>query len=180
MKKGLKIVLIICASLIFLIIAFFAGIRIMFLIGDKENDQLVEKYMNKTIVISDVEKLDNFLAIDDGLKSSIKSCEIFFTPTAFVLTTVQCYYGSGELTITEDYYDKLLKEYNDWKLVSGFPSTKYLGYFESDIMERADNNFLTFIRNEEYYYSEKLFDSKGMLILLSQEKGKMYFFINKF
>jgi hypothetical protein len=84
------------------------------------------------------------------------------------------------LTITEDYYDKLLKEYNDWKLVSGFPSTKYLGYFESDIMERADNNFLTFIRNEEYYYSEKLFDSKGMLILLSQEKGKMYFFINKF
>ena len=175
MKKGLKIVLIICASLIFLIIAFFAGIRIMFLIGDKENDQLVEKYMNKTIVISDVEKLDNFLAIDDGLKSSIKSCEVFFTPTAFVLTTVQCYYGSGELTITEDYYDKLLKEYNDWKLVSGFPSTKYLGYFESDIMERADNNFLTLLETKNIIILKNYSIPRECLYFFHRKKAKCIF-----
>lgn len=64
--------------------------------------------------------------------------------------------------------------------MSGFPSRNYLGYFEENIADRADNDFLTFIRNEEYYYSENLSDSEGMLILLSQEKGEIYFFINSF
>lgn len=64
--------------------------------------------------------------------------------------------------------------------MSGFPSRNYLGYFEKNIADRADNDFLTFIRNEEYYYSENLSDSEGMLILLSQEKGEIYFFINNF
>lgn len=64
--------------------------------------------------------------------------------------------------------------------MSGFPSRNYLGYFEENIADRADNDFLTFIRNEEYYYSENLSDSEGMLILLSQKKGEIYFFINNF
>ena len=130
--------------------------------------------------VSDIEKLDNFFSFDDELKTSIKSCEAYFTPTAIIFTTVKCYYGSGKLTVTEDYYNKLLNKYDDLKLMSGFPSRNYLGYFEENIADRADNDFLTFIRNEEYYYSENLSDSEGMLILLSQEKGEIYFFINNF
>lgn len=146
----------------------------------EKNDKLVEEYENKTIEISEIEKLNNYFTFDDELKTSIKSCKAYFTPTAIVFTTIQCYYGSGKLTVTEDYYNKLLNEYDDLKLMSGFPSRNYLGYFEEDITNRADNDFLTFIRNEEYYYSEKLSDSEGMLILLSQEKGEIYFFINSF
>ena len=130
--------------------------------------------------VSDIEKLDKFFTFDDELKTSIKSCKAYFTPTAIIFTTVQCYYGSGKLTVTEDYYNKLLNKYDDLKLMSGFPSRNYLGYFEENIADRADNDFLTFIRNEEYYYSENLSDSEGMLILLSQEKGEIYFFINSF
>lgn len=180
MKKVLKAVLIILLSLTFLVAAFFVGIRVFVLIADKENDKLVEEYENKTIEISDIEKLDNFFTFDDELKTSIKSCKAYFTPTAIIFTTVQCYYGSGKLTVTEDYYNKLLNKYDDLKLMSGFPSRNYLGYFEENIADRADNDFLTFIRNEEYYYSENLSDSEGMLILLSQEKGEIYFFINNF
>lgn len=160
--------------------SIFFGIRVFVLIADKENDKLVEEYENKTIEISDIEKLDNYFTFDDELKTSIKSCKAYFTPTAIILTTVQCYYGSGKLTVTEDYYNKLLNKYDDLKLMSGFPSRNYLGYFEENIADRADNDFLTFIRNEEYYYSENLSDSDGMLILLSQEKGEIYFFINNF
>ena len=180
MKKILKAVLIILLSLTFLVTAFFVGIRVFVLIADKENNKLVEEYENKTIEISDIEKLDNFFTFDDELKTSIKSCKAYFTPTAIIFTTVQCYYGSGKLTVTEDYYNKLLNKYDDLKLMSGFPSRNYLGYFEENIADRADNDFLTFIRNKEYYYSENLSDSEGMLILLSQEKGEIYFFINNF
>lgn len=180
MKKVLKAVLIILLSLAFLTGAFFVGIRVFALIAEKKNDKLVEEYENKTIEISEIEKLNNYFTFDDELKTSIKSCKAYFTPTAIVFTTIQCYYGSGKLTVTEDYYNKLLHEYDDLKLMSGFPSRNYLGYFEEDITNRADNDFLTFIRNEEYYYSEKLSDSEGMLILLSQEKGEIYFFINSF
>ncbi len=63
MKKVLKAVLIILLSLTFLVTAFFFGIRVFVLIADKENDKLVEEYENKTIEISDIEKLENFLLL---------------------------------------------------------------------------------------------------------------------
>ena len=85
MKKVLKAVLIILLSLTFLVAAFFVGIRVFVLIADKENDKLVEEYENKTIEISDIEKLDNFFTFDDELKTSIKSCKAYFTPTAIIL-----------------------------------------------------------------------------------------------
>ena len=180
MKKGLKPVLIILLSLTFLVAAFFVGIRVFVLIADKENNKLVKEYENRTIAISDTDELNKYFFFSDDLMQSTKSCKAYFTPTAIVFTTTKCYYGSGKLTVTEDYYNKLLNEYDDLKLMSGFPSRNYLGYSEEDIADRADNDFSTFIKNEEYYYSEKLSDSKGMLILLSQEKGEIYFFINSF
>ncbi len=180
MNKTFKIILIVLLSLVSIMLILLIAFYSLVYFADKENDKLVGQYENKTIAITDIEKLDNFFAFDDELKSSIRSCETFFTPTGFVFTTVQNYYGSGELTVTEDYYDKLLNKYDDLKLMSGIPSVDYLGYSESDITERADNNFLTFIRNEKYYYSEKLFESEGMLIILSQEKGNIYFFVNSF
>ena len=84
MKKVLKAVLIIHLSLTFLVTAFFFGIRVFVLIADKENDKLVEEYENKTIEISDIEKLDNFFTFDDELKTSIKGCKAYFTPTAII------------------------------------------------------------------------------------------------
>lgn len=180
MKKGLKALLIILLSLAFLAAAFFVGIRVFVLVAEKENDKLVEEYENKTIAISDVDELNKHFFFSDNLKQSTKSCKAYFTPTAINFTTIQCYYGSGKLTVTENYYNKLLNEYDDLKLMSGFPSRNYLGYSEEDITDRADNDFLTFIRNEEYYYSKKISNSEGMLILLSREKGEIYFFINSF
>ncbi len=180
MKKGLKALLIILLSLIFLAASFYVGINVFALIAEKENDKLVKEYENKTISISDTDEMNKYFFFSDDIMQSTKSCKAYFTPTAIVFTTTQCYYGSGKLTVTEDYYNKLLNEYDDLKLMSGFSSRNYLGYFEEDITDRADNDFLTFIRNEEYYYSEKLSDSEGMLILLSQEKGEIYFFKNNF
>lgn len=180
MKKATKIFLIIFLSLVsIMIIALIAFYALVFSI-EKENDKLVEQYQGKTITISDIESFDKYFAVDSDLKESIKSCEAFFTPVSIIFTVVKDYYGSGELTVTEDYYDKMLKKYDDWKLVSGFPHTDSGGYFEGNISERADDNFLDFIQNEKYFYSEKQFHSYGWLILLSQEKGKMFFFTNKF
>lgn len=177
MNKTFKIILIVFLSLLsialILLIAFYSLVYLV----DKENDKLVKQYENKTIAISDVEKLDEFFVVDDDLKSSIKSCEAFFTPTAIVFTTVQSYYGSGELTVTKDYYDKLLKKYDDWKLVSGIQQFGSERYSEESILTFADDNFLNFIQTKEYFYSKKLFNSKGQLILLSRESSKIYFFI---
>lgn len=178
MNKTFKIILIVFLSLLsialILLIAFYSLVYLV----DKENDKLVKQYENKTITISDVEKLDEYFAIDDDLKSSIKSCNAFFTPKAIVFTAAQIYYVSGELTVTKDYYDKLLKEYDDWKLFSGIQQFGSAKYSKESILTLADDNFLNFIQNEKYFYSEKLFNSKGWLILLSQENGKIYFFIN--
>lgn len=178
MNKNFKIILIVVLSLLsialILLIAFYSLVYLV----DKENDKLVKQYENKTITISDVEKLDEYFAIDDDLKSLIKSCNAFFTPKAIVFTAAQSYYVSGELTVTKDYYDKLLKEYDDWKLFSGIQQFGSAKYSKESILTLADDNFLNFIQNEEYFYSEKLFNSKGWLILFSQENGKIYFFIN--
>lgn len=180
MKKATKIFLIIFLSLVsIMIIALIAFYALVFSI-EKENDKLVEQYQGKTITISDIESFDKYFAVDSDLKESIKSCEAFFTPVSIIFTVIKDYYGSGELTVTEDYYDKMLKKYDDWKLVSGFPHTDSAGYSEDDISQRADDNFLNFIQNEKYFYSEKQFHSYGWLILLSQEKGKMFFFDYKF
>lgn len=180
MKKTSKILLIIFISLISIVIIVLIAFYALVFSIDKENDKLVEQYEGKTITISDIESFDKYFTVDSDLKESVKSCEAFFTPTTIAFTAVKDYYGSGELTVTDDYYNKMLKKYDDWKLVSGFPQTDSAGYSEGDISQRADDNFLNFIRNEKYFYSEKQFESYGWLILLPQEQGKMYFFTNKF
>ena len=177
MKNFLKIILTVFLSLLSIVLILLIGLYSLVYLVDKENDKLVKQYENKTITISDVEKLDEYFAMDDDLKSSIKRCNAFFTPKAIVFTAAQSYYVSGELTVTKDYYDKLLKKYDDWKLVSGIQQFGSERYSEESILTFADDNFLNFIQTKEYFYSKKLFNSKGQLILLSRESSKIYFFI---
>ena len=180
MKKAFKITLFVFVSLASLVIIALIAFSILLSVAEKENDKLVEQYQGKNIMISDAESLDKYFFIDADLKSSIISCEANYTPTCIIFGYVPSYYGSGKLTVTEEYYNKLLKSYDDWILLSGFPQTNSPGYYEEDILECADDKFKTFIQTEKYFYSDKMFHSKGRLILPSQEKGEIYFFERDF
>ena len=78
------------------------------------------------------------ISLDDDLKSSTVNCEVYLTPTDIFLGGVNDYYCSENLTVTEEYYDELLKKYDDWTPTSKIPQTDDFRYEKQELSEKAD------------------------------------------
>lgn len=178
MPKALKIITIVCASLLSLVAIFYLSIYLGVTYIVEGSERLASQYEGKTIEISDAESLNEYIGINDDLKSSILNCEAYFTPTAIILGVPKCYYCSGNLTVTEEYYDDLLKRYDDWTLTSKIPQTGDLGfmYDESELSKNADANFNNFIQTQKFFYSDKFYNEENRLVLLSSQERKIYFY----
>ena len=114
--------------------------------------------------------MDKYFFIDSDLKSSIISCEANYTPTCIIFGYVPSFYGSEKLTVTEEYYDKLLKSYDDWILLSGFPQTNSSGYSEEDILDMQMINLKRLFRPKNIFTLIKCFIQKASLFSLHSKK----------
>ncbi len=173
MPKALKIIIIVCASLLSLVAIFYLSIYLVVTYITEESERLAPQYEGKTIEISDMETLGKYVSLDDDLKSSTVNCEVYLTPTDIFLGGVNYYYCSGNLTVTEEYYDELLKKYDDWTLTSKIPQTDY---DESELSEKADAKFNNFIETQKFLYSDKYYNEEKRLVFLSPQENKMYFY----
>lgn len=100
MPKALKIIIIVCASLLSLVAIFYLSIYLVVTYIVEESERLAPQYEGKTIEISDMETLGQYISLDDDLKSSTVNCEVYLTPTDIFLGGVDDYYCSGNLTVT--------------------------------------------------------------------------------
>ena len=177
MPKALKIITIVCASLLSLVAIFYLSIYLGVTYIVEGSERLASQYEGKTIEISDAESLNEYIGINDDLKSSILNCEAYFTPTAIILGVPKCYYCSGNLTVTEEYYDELLKKYDDWTLTSKIPQTDDFRYEKQELSEKADAKFNNFIETQKFLYSDKYYNEEKRLVFLSPQENIMYFYI---
>lgn len=81
MPKALKIIIIVCASLLSLVAIFYLSIYLVATYIVEESERLAPQYEGKTIEISDMETLGEYVSLDDDLKSSTVNCEVYLTPT---------------------------------------------------------------------------------------------------
>lgn len=95
MPKALKIIIIVCASLLSLVAIFYLSIYLVATYIVEESERLAPQYEGKTIEISDMETLGEYVSLDDDLKSSTVNCEVYLTPTDIFLGGVNDYYCSG-------------------------------------------------------------------------------------
>lgn len=179
MRKPFKIAAIVFISLALLVIAIQIGLYAFAQYVEKEDEKLVEQYENKTIEVLSADEMDRIFSIDDDFKSSIINCKSYYTATSIAYGTVLSGFASGHLTVTKEYYNKLLTEYDDWEVISTISQIDAGEYSEEEILEQADDNFKAFVQSEEFLFSQKMFNSEGRLYLLSQEKNEIYFFINR-
>lgn len=177
MPKALKIIIIVCASLLSLVAIFYLSIYLVVTYIVEESERLAPQYEGKTIEISDMETLGQYISLDDDLKSSTVNCEVYLTPTDIFLGGVNDYYCSGNLTVTEEYYDELLKKYDDWTLTSKIPQTDDFRYEKQELSEKADAKFNNFIETQKFLYSDKYYNEEKRLVLLSPQENKIYFYI---
>lgn len=175
MKKALIIVTTIIIFIVIIVYVIFP--KVMMFSINKFNEE-VSDIEGKTIEIYDVETFDEYVFIDNLFKKQeILEVEAYYTPDTILFGLgVQNYHVSGNLVITKEYYDELLNKYNDWQTISGFPDTSNLAITPEIILEDADKNFIDFIQNNEYYYSQECLEDNGWLILLSKEENRVYFY----
>lgn len=83
---------------------------------------------------------------------------------------------SGQLELTEDYYNEILKKYDDWEEHSGWPvEADAIGYRDS-IRSFSCDDFKSFVRNETYLMSETYNKDITAVMLLSKDSSDLYMY----
>ena len=83
---------------------------------------------------------------------------------------------SGQLKLTEEYYNEILEKYDDWEERTGWPveadALGYYGYMRSF----SCDSFKTFVTNETYLMSETYNQELTTVLLLSKESPELYMY----
>lgn len=83
---------------------------------------------------------------------------------------------SGELKLTEEYYNEILEKYDDWEEKSDWPvEAGRVGYMDN-IRSFSCDNFKNFVLNETYLMSETYNQEQTTILLLSKDSPTLYMY----
>ena len=174
-KKALIIIICVIASLVLFWNVIFPW---WFISSVEKANEETDGLIGKTIAITNIEEFEKYAEHINIFKSSeILEIDAFFTPTEFLIGVLQGYNLSGNMVVTQDYYNELKNSFDDWQLISKeFPDTHY-PFSVENIMSFADTEFVSFIKNNNYYFSQKLLEEKNKhwMVLLSENENRVYF-----
>lgn len=174
-KKALVIIVCIIVSLIFLFCVVFPW---WFVNSVEKANEETDELIGKPIAITSVENFEKYAEYINIFKSSeILEIDAFFTPTEFLMGVLQGYNLSGNIVVTQEYYNEIKNSFDDWQLISkDFPDTHY-PFSVENIMSFADAKFISFIKNNDYYFSQKLLEEENehWMVLLSENENRVYF-----
>lgn len=83
---------------------------------------------------------------------------------------------SGRLTITEDFYNEVLKKYDDWEEHTGWPAEADAIGYRDNIRSFSCDNFKNFVNNETYLMSETYNQDLTTVLLLSKDSPTLYMY----
>ena len=172
-SSGKKALIIICSIILALVFFWFVIFPGLVMLWINNVDKKAQEYIGKPIEITDVEA---FAEYESFFKTEeIIEVEAYWTPDGITVLGVTDDHISGNLLVTESYYNEIKNSFDDWQLSSGFHS--FSPWFGFDrLLSDADSSFIEFTQNNEYYYSESYIKSGGYLVLLSKDENRLYFY----
>lgn len=174
-KKALIIIVCVIASSVLFWNVIFPW---WFISSVEKADEATDELIGKPIAITNIEDFEKHAKYVNPFKTpDILEINGFFTPTEFLFGVLQGYNISGNMLVTEEYYNELKNSFDDWQLISKeFPDTHY-PFSVENIMSFADTEFVSFIKNNDYYFSQKLLEeeNKHWMVLLSENENRVYF-----
>ncbi len=172
-SSGKKALIIIICIILSLVIFCFAVFPFLIMLWIEEFDEDAQKHVGKPIKIADVE---TFAEYETFFKESeIIEVEAYWTPDGITILGVTDDHISGNLLVTEEYYNEIKNSYDDWQLTSGLRSySPWFGFEE--LLSDADSSFIEFTQSNEYYYSETYIKNNNYLVLLSKDENRLCFY----
>lgn len=83
---------------------------------------------------------------------------------------------SGQLKVTEEYYNEILAKYDDWEEHTGWPAeADAIGYM-GNIRSFSCDSFKNFVNNETYLMSETYNQDLTTVLLLSKDSPTLYMY----
>lgn len=83
---------------------------------------------------------------------------------------------SGELKLTEEYYNEIQAKYDDWEERTGWPvEADAIGY-KDNIRSFSCDSFKNFVNNETYLMSETYNQELTTVLLLSKDSPTLYMY----
>lgn len=83
---------------------------------------------------------------------------------------------SGELKLTEEYYNEILEKYDDWEEYTGWPAKADAIGYKDNIRSFSCESFKSFVNNETYLMSETYNQELTTVSLLSKDSPTLYMY----
>ena len=154
MRRAIKIIIIVLATVIPLTIGWFAYYTVI---------SGVE--LQKPYVSTSVEELKFYSPFFDDVE--MESCKFVWKANVVFMGGVLEAQVCGRADLTDEYYEKITQEY-EWKK-STIPDNDYSDYKDVEILT-------DFLQNNEYYISDDYCYNAFMWVYLSKEEKALYFY----
>lgn len=148
-SSGKKVLIIIICVITSLVLFWNVILPWWFFYSVEKADEATDELIGKPIAITNIEDFEKYAEYINPFKSSeILEINAFFTPTEFLFGILQGYNISGNMLVTEEYYNELKNSFDDWQLISKeFPDTHY-PFSVENIMSFSDTEFVSFIKKQ--------------------------------
>ena len=83
---------------------------------------------------------------------------------------------SGQLKLTEEYYNEILEKYDDWEERTGWPAEADVIGYHGRMRSFSCDSFKNFVTNETYLMSETYNQELTTVLLLSKESPELYMY----
>ncbi|MBQ5591372.1 MAG: hypothetical protein IIU80_00290 [Clostridia bacterium] len=158
--KSLKNVFIFI-SVIVVIIAGFAFIR---------NYDASPKLLKEWHHVTEISELEGYLK---GIQA--ESCDGYWYVHTHDFFGYEAAF-SGEIKITEEYYNEIREKYDDWEERTGWPAEANAIGYRDNIRSFSCDNFKNFVNNETYLMSETYNQDLTTVLLLSKDSPTLYMY----
>ncbi len=175
------------AIIIVLIVLFIGGTgytayRLFFSqtpVFEKSDHKIQEDIIGKPQHIISKKELKKVWNNKDWL-AAVKECDCYYTidSAGYPLGVDESHF-SGKLTISQNFYDSLIDQY-DFKKQTGIMDFSKLYHINYDTEQLVDDSFLTFLKSSEYLYSKQYFDVNNIVVLLAENEPTVYVFWKSF
>lgn len=83
---------------------------------------------------------------------------------------------SGQLKLTEEYYNEILEKYDDWEERTGWPAEADAIGYRDNIRSFSCDSFKNFVTSETYLMSETYNQDITAVMLLSKDRSDLYMY----
>ncbi len=147
---------------------------------EKSNQEIQENIKGKPQHITNKKELKKVWKNKEWT-NAVKECDCYYTiDSAGYPLGVDESHLSGKVTISKDYYNSLLDNYDDFEKRTGVIDISELYHINYDTEQLADDGFLTFSKSQEYLFSKKYFDQNNIVLLLSESEPVAYILFKSF